>query len=192
MAKLQTIQRDPRIPKEVFLEVRTIIQLLGSSSDIFKPQIEEQLMNQNKKFGLDGETEQWIVDLVNGDIGGGGRRKTLTDEGASVTQSSASGSGNGASVSGGTEQSLFAMAQASLAAKNSGLSAPVQSSEEKQFSAMLEETENWNFDVFDVHRATNGRPLLFLGMALFQKYDLVAKFKIDTQKLKKFLTVIER
>jgi hypothetical protein len=159
MAKLQAIQGNRKIPKEVFLEIKAIIQLLGSSSDIFKPQIEEELANKN--VGLDADTEKWIVDLVNGDIGGAGRRKTLTDD--SISRES--GNGGGAAAAGAA--GILALGSSSPNGLNNGvllgkdgqplllsaasaagaLAAPekstsksipgsVQSTEEKQFAAV--------------------------------------------------------
>ena len=51
--------------------------------------------------------------------------------------------------------------------------------------------DNWNFDLFDVAVVTSGRPLLFLGMALFKRYNLVSKFNIDRRCLTNFLTAVE-
>jgi len=62
---------------------------------------------------------------------------------------------------------------------------------EKQFTEILAGTDQWNWDVFELLRVSEGRPLLFLGMALFQKYDLIGKFNIDRSKLCNFLAVIE-
>ncbi len=39
---------------------------------------------------------------------------------------------------------------------------------------------------------TDGHPLLFLGMALFKKYNLISTFRIDRRKLSNFLTSIEQ
>ena len=33
-------------------------------------------------------------------------------------------------------------------------------------------------------KLTNGHPVLFLGLAIFQKYNIIQKFKIDLKKLR--------
>lgn len=56
---------------------------------------------------------------------------------------------------------------------------------------VMGKTEDWAFDVFEVHNLTKGHPLLVMGMALFKKYDLIDKFKVDEVKLGNFLKAIE-
>lgn len=63
MSILRELQKDHRVPNSLFLEVRKVINYLGMSNDIFKPQIEEQLQI-NKNIKLDIDTERWIIDLV--------------------------------------------------------------------------------------------------------------------------------
>ncbi len=45
----------------------------------------------------------------------------------------------------------------------------IKSKEEKQLAQVLDTLEDWNFDVFQVSTLTSGKPLFFLGMALFKK-----------------------
>jgi hypothetical protein len=56
------------LPNEFFQSVVKVIEYLGSSSDIFRPQIEEQLQDAN--VNIDIETERWIIDLLANDAGG--------------------------------------------------------------------------------------------------------------------------
>jgi len=63
--------------------------------------------------------------------------------------------------------------------------------EEKQLNDLLKGMDTWNFDVFDVANLTSGKPLFFVGTALFKKYNLIQTFRIDRQKLSSFLNVIE-
>jgi hypothetical protein len=41
-------------------------------------------------------------------------------------------------------------------------------------------------------RLTHGKPMLFMGMAVFKKYGLISHFKLDTRKLSAFFEKIER
>jgi hypothetical protein len=38
------------------------------------------------------------------------------------------------------------------------------------------------FDIFRLNSMTDSRPLLFMGFALFHRYDLIAKYRIDESK----------
>jgi cAMP-specific phosphodiesterase 4 len=64
-------------------------------------------------------------------------------------------------------------------------------SAEKQVDAMLENVEDWDFNMFQLAELTKGRPLFFIAYSLFNRYDLIRKFSIDETKLKRFLTIIE-
>lgn len=67
----------------------------------------------------------------------------------------------------------------------------VLAKEEKQINELLKNMDTWNFDVFEVANLTGGKPLFFVGTALFKKYNLINKFHIDRAKLSNFLNVIE-
>ncbi|CAH3119216.1 unnamed protein product [Porites lobata] len=51
--------------------------------------------------------------------------------------------------------------------------------------------DNWTFDPFKFNELTGGHTLRYLGHELFIRYDLMAKFKITTATLDRFLLAIE-
>lgn len=67
MAILQKLCTSRSLSKDAFLDIQKVMSLLGSSSDVFKPKVEDAFAG--KSIQLDDETERWIVDLVNGDTG---------------------------------------------------------------------------------------------------------------------------
>lgn len=67
----------------------------------------------------------------------------------------------------------------------------LSSEEEQTIFTLTEQLVDWNFDVFEVCKLTNNRPLFFLGLVLFRKNDLIRKFSIDKACLCNFLTAIE-
>lgn len=74
------------------------------------------------------------------------------------------------------------------------LSSPMRmlSSEEEHTVAVLtEQLTEWSFDVFEVCKLTNDRPLFFLGLVLFRKNGLINSLHIDKLTLCNFLNAIE-
>lgn len=61
----------------------------------------------------------------------------------------------------------------------------------KQVDVLLEKVEDWDFDIFQVAKLTNNRPLFFVAYALFQRHDLCRRFNIEDANLRRFLAVIE-
>ncbi|XP_067687848.1 dual specificity calcium/calmodulin-dependent 3',5'-cyclic nucleotide phosphodiesterase 1A-like isoform X7 [Haliotis asinina] len=55
----------------------------------------------------------------------------------------------------------------------------------------LKHLDDWSFNVFAVNDASDGHALKFVGFTLLQKYDLITKFKINTQVLESFLFALE-
>ena len=72
-----------------------------------------------------------------------------------------------------------------------GVPTLIQAKEDRALNEILKNMDTYNFDVFDVANLTGGKPLFFVGTALFKKYDLLRKFSIDRAKLSNFLNVIE-
>ncbi|XP_035828763.1 calcium/calmodulin-dependent 3',5'-cyclic nucleotide phosphodiesterase 1A [Aplysia californica] len=56
---------------------------------------------------------------------------------------------------------------------------------------LLKNLDDWSFNVFAVNEAADGHALKFVGYELLQKYDLITKFKINTQMLESFLYALE-
>ncbi|CAL1526602.1 unnamed protein product [Lymnaea stagnalis] len=56
---------------------------------------------------------------------------------------------------------------------------------------LLKNLDDWSFNVFAVNDAADGHSLKFVGYELLQKYDLITKFKINTQMLESFLFALE-
>lgn len=67
----------------------------------------------------------------------------------------------------------------------------LDSAVEQEVNRLLDKIEEWEFDVFELARLTSGRPLFFTSIAIFTRHELIRKFNVDENKLKRLLTVIE-
>ncbi|XP_052235980.1 dual specificity calcium/calmodulin-dependent 3',5'-cyclic nucleotide phosphodiesterase 1A-like isoform X4 [Dreissena polymorpha] len=56
---------------------------------------------------------------------------------------------------------------------------------------ILKHLDDWSFNVFSVNSASDGHALKYVGYELLQKYDLIAKFKINNTVLDSFLLALE-
>lgn len=56
---------------------------------------------------------------------------------------------------------------------------------------LLEESLSWEFDIFKLEDITEKRPLLYLGMEMFRRFDFFATFNIEESICKSWLAVIE-
>ncbi|ESN94429.1 hypothetical protein HELRODRAFT_68834, partial [Helobdella robusta] len=56
----------------------------------------------------------------------------------------------------------------------------------------MKDLDDWNFDVFKVNEIGEGHALKYVGYELFQKHDLINKFKISTSALDNFLGKLEQ
>jgi hypothetical protein len=186
MAKLQGIQKKRvLLPNDIFNDIQEAITCLGTSSDIFKPQISKEIAKRGLK--IDEETERWITDLANGDTGISDKDKDKNAAGGGANAA------NGALSPGGTarhDRPGSGLRSTFMAGGLPG-AVPIKTKEEKQYHEILEGMDDWNFDVFGVSAATKGKPVIFLGMALFKRYNLISKFNLDRTKLTNFLTAIE-
>lgn len=59
------------------------------------------------------------------------------------------------------------------------------------FLFCFQNLDDWSFNVFAVNDVSDGHALKFVGYELLQKYDLITKFKINTQVLDSFLFALE-
>ncbi|KAJ3225012.1 cAMP-specific 3',5'-cyclic phosphodiesterase 4B [Clydaea vesicula] len=57
--------------------------------------------------------------------------------------------------------------------------------------SILEKSDHWNWEIFDLFEASKGWPLFSLSHFLFSKQDLFRKFRIQKKPFMKFLTHIE-
>lgn len=61
----------------------------------------------------------------------------------------------------------------------------------EEVQGYLKNLDNWTFDPFKFNDVADGHPLRYMGHELFTRYDLLAKFKITTATLDRFLLAIE-
>ena len=66
-----------------------------------------------------------------------------------------------------------------------------KSLETPTIGALLEKFEDWDFDVFALDAATNGRPLTVGAMFLFEKMGVLDKLMIARDKLAAYMDAIE-
>ncbi|XP_075169971.1 phosphodiesterase 8 [Haematobia irritans] len=57
---------------------------------------------------------------------------------------------------------------------------------------ILEESLNWEFNIFKLEEVTERHPLLYLGMEIFRRFDVFATLNVDENVCKNWLAVIER
>lgn len=57
---------------------------------------------------------------------------------------------------------------------------------------ILEESLNWEFNIFKLEEITERHPLLYLGMEIFRRFDVFATLNVDENICKNWLAVIER
>lgn len=50
----------------------------------------------------------------------------------------------------------------------------------------------WNFDLLSFRRLTEGRPMYYLGMCLFEKHNLMVILELDSNKVMRFLALAEQ
>lgn len=63
--------------------------------------------------------------------------------------------------------------------------------EEDRIRAVLEQSDSWGFNVFDLAEATGGRPLQTLGWYLLRQYDSISRWGLNAEKLRNFLAFAE-
>lgn len=49
----------------------------------------------------------------------------------------------------------------------------------------------WNFDIFRLEQISDKHPLVYLGMELFQRFEVFAALNIDETTCKSWLSVVE-
>ncbi|XP_055379485.1 high affinity cAMP-specific and IBMX-insensitive 3',5'-cyclic phosphodiesterase 8 isoform X2 [Condylostylus longicornis] len=60
-----------------------------------------------------------------------------------------------------------------------------------QIMELLEESLVWEFDIFKLEEISEKRPLLYLGMEMFRRFDVFSTFNVDEITAKGWLAVIE-
>ncbi len=51
------------------------------------------------------------------------------------------------------------------------------------FQCLLSTVGNWDFNIFNLDKLTNGRALFHMGLHLFQEHNLIDTFQLDIVKL---------
>lgn len=143
--------------------------MLLAKSDILSPDLQAAL--EDKQIKVDAETEAYLLDVISNGT-------TNTKETHAKTTA---------------ERTMVEAADEVSATELPGAILPkgVEYGEQKALRAIMSKTEEWTFDVLEVAALSNGRPLLVVGFALFNKYGLIEKFNIDQTKLRNFLNAIE-
>lgn len=61
-----------------------------------------------------------------------------------------------------------------------------------QVSELLDNVLDWDFEIFRLEELTEKRPLVFLGLELFRRFDVFNTFNCDETTFGAWLTVIEQ
>lgn len=56
---------------------------------------------------------------------------------------------------------------------------------------LLQSCLDWSFDIFRLEQITERRPLVYLGMELFRRFEVFAALNIDETTCKAWFSVIE-
>jgi len=139
--------------------------------------------NNNNQSGGDGTTSNSVS------VAPSDRDLSSDASGQAVSQVGSSG-GSSTAAAGGGGVLLTPLERSSTASKFT-TPAGLLAKEEKQINDLLKAMDQPNFDVFEVANLTGGKPLFFVGTALFKKYHLINKFGIDRTKLSNFLNSVE-
>lgn len=62
----------------------------------------------------------------------------------------------------------------------------------QQVSELLDNVLDWDFEIFRLEELTENRPLVFLGLELFRRFDVFNTFNCDEVTFRAWLTVIEQ
>ncbi|KAI9206711.1 uncharacterized protein BJ171DRAFT_597362 [Polychytrium aggregatum] len=65
------------------------------------------------------------------------------------------------------------------------------SSNDSRINEVLEKIDSWDFNIFELNEATQGRPLFYLTKAIFDRCNFKGHFNIEESVLDSFLTKIE-
>jgi high affinity cAMP-specific and IBMX-insensitive 3',5'-cyclic phosphodiesterase 8 len=171
MLILMDLSRDESVSHIVSSQLKKVITYLGSSNDIFRPQIEEEI--QDKHLHLDADTHHWLQDLLDTD------QERLRQ---SVWQRE-NGSPYGSTSSPAQPKNKSRTKSTFLAT--------MMDDNQKKFLETIESLDSWDFDVFELCDLTRQRPLLFVGVALMKKYNLLETFDIPSRAVQNFFAVIE-
>ncbi|KAI8813746.1 hypothetical protein BJ742DRAFT_672305 [Cladochytrium replicatum] len=91
-----------------------------------------------------------------------------------------------------------AVVTASNTAANSGISTPwikkygLLTTDEIAIFTLLDNVEDIQFDIFELDRMSNHRPLHYISWYLFRKHDFLEKFKIPEAKFRHWVTKVEQ
>lgn len=56
---------------------------------------------------------------------------------------------------------------------------------------ILEESLNWEFNIFKLEEVTEKQPLLYLGMEIFRRFDVFSTLGVDETVCKNWLALME-
>lgn len=60
-----------------------------------------------------------------------------------------------------------------------------------QLNDLLSNSLDWDFDIFKLEEITERRPLVYLGLELFRRFDVFQTLNIDEQTCKGWFILIE-
>lgn len=169
--------------------------------------LQQQALLQSQMAQLDEETERWVMSLVEASstvrslyLPMFSDRQKLQKQHDRQVQLPKGGGENGTGIGNeegeektnntGARRALLPPIDPNQSQLSSRLPSLLSPAEEQQLQSMVMGTELWDFDLVEVQRVTKNHPLLFVGVALFRKYDLCQKFNISLQKLTNFFKAI--
>lgn len=71
------------------------------------------------------------------------------------------------------------------------MSSSLESNVPAQVSKVLKTLNEWSFEVFAMNDCSEGQALRYLGFELFQKFNILSKFKIQNLVMQNFLEAVE-
>jgi hypothetical protein len=163
---IRDIQENSGLSAENMDNLDYVVEIL-SSNQLFLP----NFLHESAQ-GLDGDVSKWLNNMV--------LNQTIAPE--IYTQSSDQ-------LLLGTGDELMEVLVKDIHPYNTSRSKHYRN--ENNIDKILSKADSWDFDIFALAAATNGRPLYHLGLYVFEKLNLRQTWQIEDSTLRKFLTLIE-
>jgi len=168
---LQDLTLNHNLERDTFDALKQIIVYLCNSEDIFKPSLDK-----NSK-PLDTETERYL-----------GKFLDTRDSDNTITNSVLSFKRSSQTLTNSTPSFFMPMTLTTFP----GATESLLRSDCQVLAELASQIDKWDFDIFNLTKATNGHPIIFLGTTLFDRYNLYELFGVDKEVFELFLLTAEQ
>ena len=177
MQLLGDIQGDQSISNEVLLKARQVGEILMHPTELFTP----PLKSSSGRTEANPEVARWVAGLVDPAHNKAGAAAGGANNGEDDEEEPA----DGLAVRGIVDDDGSALLVPALAARLG------DSVTEPDLKYVAQQLDMWEGDIVSDSRVLGGDGLVFTGVTLFRKHDLLNRFQIDPTKLTSFLVQIQ-